>query len=259
MKYNYFPIVRQGNKWNDIKHYKELIPKNIDNLVEAFGGTFSLIRKLSDDDDFKIDKMIVYENDKKFINLFWHTINNIDKVRLLSIDYYNSVRPSKLFSDNKQFLFDLADKHGLDKEYILNKYKTLGFCKASPITDKYYNNLRYLKELAKEITFKDDFNEIKIDTYGKDDFIFIDPPFLSSSNKSYCEYSKADDQEFIIDKTKIFIDIYNLMKHTKAKVMLIINKNSINDYIFNEFYQSEYIRVYQLSKKKEILGIYTNY
>lgn len=47
----------------------------------------------------------------------------------------------------------------------------------------------------------------------------------------------------------MFIDILKLLETAKCKVMLIINKNAITEYIFKKWIVGEYQRTYALSKK----------
>ena len=49
------------------------------------------------------------------------------------------------------------------------------------------------------------------------------------------------------------------MLTAKAKIMLIINDNALNRYIFNKFIKGSYLRLYQLTKTKSNHLIVTNY
>ena len=59
--------------------------------------------------------------------------------------------------------------------------------------------------------------------------------------------------------TSILLDILELLKNAKCKVMLIINKLNILEYLFKDFIRGEYIRIYQNTKKKMKHLIITNY
>ena len=59
--------------------------------------------------------------------------------------------------------------------------------------------------------------------------------------------------------TQIIIDILDYIKTSKCKVMLIINKLNILEYLFNDFIKDEYLKIYQISKKKMYHLIITNY
>ena len=49
---------RFGNKTNDIKHFKHLLPLDVKIVVEPFGGTFAVTRIIYND-----DKYVNYVND----------------------------------------------------------------------------------------------------------------------------------------------------------------------------------------------------
>ena len=92
-------------------------------------------------------------------------------------------------------------------------------------------------------------------TYKDDDdaFLFLDPPYLFSDNSGY------QAQNIETDMTKIVLDILDLIKNCKCKVMLIINKLCILGYLFNDYIRGEYDKTYSLTKKKSKHLIITNY
>lgn len=90
-------------------------------------------------------------------------------------------------------------------------------------------------------------------------FVFIDPPYLSSDNTSYHGVITTDKDNRIVDNTVMFIDIMKFMSTAKCKVMLIINKNALNEYIFKDFIVGSYDKIYSLSKRHDKLLICTNY
>ena len=94
------------------------------------------------------------------------------------------------------------------------------------------------------------FNKYKNDEKA---FIFIDPPYLFSDNSRYFPQNEFKDM------TSIIIDILELLKTAKCKVMLIINKLNILEYLFKDFIRGEYIKTYSLTKKKMKHLIITNY
>ena len=68
-----------------------------------------------------------------------------------------------------------------------------------------------------------------------------------------------DKNNFIIDNTYIYVCLINTLKTAKAKIMLIINDNALNRYIFNNYIKGSYIRIYQITKRKNNHLIITNY
>ena len=61
-------ILRTGNKQNDIKFFKHLLPLDVNTVVEPFGGSFSVIKH------FYID-----------VNKYKSHINDLDETFVLSI------------------------------------------------------------------------------------------------------------------------------------------------------------------------------
>jgi site-specific DNA-adenine methylase len=58
---------RLGNKDTDIKYFKHILPLDVVNIVEPFGGTFSVIRNVYSDDKYskfvkKINNHLVITN-----------------------------------------------------------------------------------------------------------------------------------------------------------------------------------------------------
>ena len=91
-------------------------------------------------------------------------------------------------------------------------------------------------------------------------FIFWDPPYLDSFNDCYFKKeSRLLKDNVINDNTKMFIDIKNYLDNDKVKQMLIINKNSITEYIYNKYIVGFYKKLYQLTKNKTEHLIICNY
>ncbi|MFM7989608.1 MAG: DNA adenine methylase, partial [Candidatus Fonsibacter sp.] len=84
-------------------------------------------------------------------------------------------------------------------------------------------------------------------------FLFLDPPYLFSNNKTYIP------QQEETDMTQILVDIYEYFQTCKCKVMLIINKLSLLDYLFKGYIKGEYLRIYQMGKTRSNHLIITNY
>ena len=118
------------------------------------------------------------------------------------------------------------------------------------------NYINYLKKSS--ITNQDACKVLQKYKNNKNAFIFCDPPYLDSNNTSYNQrtYNKNN---FIFDNTYIYVCLINTLKTAKAKIMLIINDNALNRYIFNNYIKSSYIRIYQITKRKTNHLIITNY
>ena len=103
-------------------------------------------------------------------------------------------------------------------------------------------------ELIKHINFshEDAFNYIERFLYDEKAFIFLDPPYLFSDNKSY---SPQRDES---DNTDYYIKLISILNNpnVKAKIMLIINDLKILRFIFKDYIKGDYGKIYQLSNKK---------
>jgi hypothetical protein len=134
-----------------------------------------------------------------------------------------------------------------------------------------YPDSRFFKDLEKQkfLIFFDwikkskftnlNYSEI-FDEYAnkKNCFIFLDPPYLDSFNNNYNNGNKNDINNYIIDKTNIFIDIIVLLKKSKCEIMLIINKNAITNFLYKKYIKDEYNKLYQCTKNKTIHYIISN-
>ena len=59
--------------------------------------------------------------------------------------------------------------------------------------------------------------------------------------------------------TAIILDTLELLKSAKCKVMLIISKLNILEYLFKDFIKGEYSKIYAITKKGMKHLIITNY
>ena len=94
---------------------------------------------------------------------------------------------------------------------------------------------------------------------NKDAFIFCDPPYLTSNNTKYKGLNEYDENKNIVDNTKIYIELLEYLKTSKCKIMILLNKNAIIDYIFKDYIKDHYHKIYQVFKKKEHINIICNY
>ena len=140
------------------------------------------------------------------------------------------------------------------------------------IHDYIINNIFVRGNMFKDIKNFDNFNQIEknildnalitnldytevFKTY-KDDpnaFLFLDPPYLFSDNSNYASQVRDTDM------TQIIIDILEFIKYCKCKVMLIINKLNLLEYLFKDNIKGEYLRIYQISKKRAKHLVISNY
>ena len=71
-------------------------------------------------------------------------------------------------------------------------------------------------------------------------FVFLDPPYLFSNNATY--FSQNEDT----DMTDIIVYIHEYLKNCKCKVMLVINKLKILEWLFKGYINGEYDKIIRL-------------
>jgi site-specific DNA-adenine methylase len=248
---------RLGNKENDIKFFNHLLPLDVLNIVEPFGGTFAVTRKIYND-----DKYIKYvnDNDKQLFKIY----HDPDGYKKMIVDFNNYLllttleqSNGKKYGDTKkliEYINNSSYDDDLKKSYIANKIIRGSFCKMtkSTNTDKFIN-------IMKKINFSCEDWETFINIHKTNDntFIFLDPPYLFSDNSTYS--AQSDDNT--PDMTDILYKIYEIFKDnkTKARIMLIINDLKILRWLYKDYIKGSYTRIYQLSKKKSSHLIICNY
>jgi len=257
-----FCSVRLGNKQKDIQYFCHLLPKqeDVDAVGEPFAGSFAVIRNCyynvptiyCADNDLQFKKTIdnrlkhlpeYYEFNKKYKE-FTNTLMITEKGKKF-ISAVNKPKVKEWINENKGIL-----EIDFERDLMIRGLIT------QPSTKLNYDNLA---NLYNRIIWSDDFktvlNALKDNESG---FVFLDPPYLSSNNNDYYGNISSNDNN-INDNTGLFIDIMNFFKTAKCKVMLIINKNAINEYIMNGYIKHSYSKRYGISQRKEQLMVCTNY
>lgn len=277
----YFSYV--GNKKFDIKFFKNYINLNdIETFVEPFCGWCAISHflywkenkknlnyVLNDNDPYLISFLKKIKNNKssKFIldGVIWFLKNNEEEIINNNKFFYNYLK------NNKNY-YDITNLY-IDKFYIRRTSTVWHFYRKNKlefwekkILNNYNNYLKFDWFFCNEKInyFNDDYMTI-FEKYKDNEkaFLFLDPPYLWWNNKYYfwfcCENEKVDEENFICDNTEIYINIKNFIETCKCKVLLIINKNKINEYLFKNFIKGEYIKIYQLTKYKWYHLIISNY
>ena len=231
-------IRRIGSKQNDIKHFSHLLPLEVETVIEPFGGSFAVIKFVYKDinkykfhiNDFDDSLYYIYTHFEEYLQAF-DIINEFYN----KLEGYNYEKGIKI----KAYIDELKI-NDIIKEYIkLNFFIRGGIFK--PLKNKNYDeNERsiLINSLFANEDYINIFNKYKNDEKA---FIFIDPPYL------------------FFNMTSMIIDILELLKTAKCKVMLIINKLNILEYLFKDFIRGEYLKTYSLTKKKMKHLIITNY
>lgn len=224
---SHFPISYTGNKRQDIKFFEEYLPKKINNMYEPFCGSGAV--------SFHLRGII-----KDLIIL-----NDISELLIkLYIVYMSHGLPG---------LNKWVEDPEIKKEIIeLCGYGTFGYGRNkedfhfSKNTRKKQLFLNMLK--SKAILICGDHKNSVIDA-SEGDFIYYDPPYIDTSNKNYSLTNDIEEGKYlrVIDNTKFYIEILEILKNSKANVMVIVNKNYLMEFVFKGFIRGSYIKKYNRS------------
>jgi site-specific DNA-adenine methylase len=252
-----------GSKRQDIKFYENYIPdpQNIKISIEPFGGSgYTSLYLFSKNDKIK---SIINDTDEILINFFNQLKNNFD----LIIDSYNKLlaqHPSK--EQFKELVKEFEENKGDNLRrailyLFLVKFRGIRFLryplppkKIKPLDKSKYTVFQnWLKNT--EFNLKDyteTFNDIKkLKNNGV--FVLLDPPYLESYNAYYSNFrNHKDEDNYLLDNTKIYIDIVKFLKNSSKNIIFIINKNSITEFLYKDFILDEYNKMYSLTKNKAV-------
>lgn len=264
-KFKFFPMLRLGNKTQDIKKFYEYLPfENIDNVIEPFGGSFAVIRNVYNDS--KYHKLIA-ENDKSFLSSLDQILGDTDKWER----FVNEVN-SEIFDNEKykygthminfekkkecqELLENIRINYGYEKQMVNDLY-----CPRGTLKRYSYQNLEHLREIYKQITIYDDYKTVmELHKDNPNSYIFVDPPYILSDNMKYKGMDNTNGDKVIVDNTEIYIYLTEFIKECKCKIMIIINDCALTQYLFKGYIKDKYKKTYQLSQKRDTLAIITNY
>jgi site-specific DNA-adenine methylase len=245
------PLGCFGNKKRECKKYfLDIIKNNIDDdyiFVEPFCGSASV-------------SYLVYNNTK--IKQFH--INDLDKLR---IDFYNNMKDEDKRNELYKIENDILEKGQEEYDKYVDKTKLKTDYWSYVIGGRIYSFRNGLFPTTKKIIIKpipdkwiEFFNISKITNQDwkeimeeyKDNekaFIYLDPPYLSSFNGSYTQYNTSiDENKFIIDNTKIYIDILDFLKNSKCKILFSINNNAITRHLYKDYIKQDYLKSYDTTQ-----------
>lgn len=231
-------LSRLGNKQNDIKYFKDHLPLDSKIIIEPFAGSFAVIRNIYYDIKYK---RVINDKDESWFGILRDIRKDPEAVIKEIYDEWEKLTNGGLTRKYCKFSDTLCVR-GMIKEpnsALQNIFLLSSLLNSSTVT-----NDDFLKVCEK---YKN----------NKDAFIFLDPPYLDSYNKSY--FTDQATSKDLQDNTKMFVDFKEILNSYKCKVMLIINNNYLTRYIYSDYIKGEYDKVYQLTKRKNSHLIITNY
>jgi len=256
-----------GNKRTEIKNIFPYLTHemilNIDTIVEPFCGSCA----------FSLDMFC-----KKGYSDIDYNVNDIDDQL---IDFLNVVK-----KDGFRPFYDYAKKYDYDRtdqeirmeaktEYKNNKNAFTFFMKEktkqrlyiSKKMNSFTNEYNYVKFDKTDAFFNKanitccDYKTI-FEQYMDNDksLLFIDPPYFDSKNLQYsCMRNKDINNGDMTDNTRFYVDILEILKNGKCKIICILNNNKLMKFLYGDYIKSIYDKTYQMTKKKTTHMIITNF
>ena len=256
-----FYFAWSGNKRSEIKHFIDYIKEaNPSRVIEPFCGSCAVSLHSSIREGIKCD-YILNDTDRGLLAVLNHAKANgcaelfqfcLDNRDLTKEEYkklckeaktnpnaFNTTYYNKVHNRVPGLYPPPEKKIGLD----FNKYtKTDAFFKDAVITQEDY------KECMNK--YKDDAEAL----------LFLDPPYLDSSNSCYSQYTKnADGENIALDNTEMYVFILEFLKVCKCKIIMVMNGNALTHYIFRPWIKKEYTKLYQATKRKTTHFLITNF
>lgn len=128
------------------------------------------------------------------------------------------------------FLNSAARGHMFDYKKDKKELKVISF--------KHVNTLLNNAEVLQS-DYLDIFNQFKGNPNA---LMYLDPPYFDSFNMNYHMHQQ--------DNSKMLVDIISLLESCQCKVLFIINKCALTEYLFRRWNIGEYNKTYGLTRKR---------
>ena len=298
-KINRSPLFYVGDKYKLMKQLVDLFPNKINNFYEPFVGGGTVFLNVEANKYFlnDIDKHLV--NIHKFLisnaknpNKFFDDVEKIINKYKLSHSYKKGIVPDSLKKEFKKTYYAKFNKDGYEKLRIhVNKKKKndplvlyilliYGFNRMLrfngggkfnlPVGNVDFNKnvvsslntyFDFVRDRKTTFTSKDFREFFDKNDYSKNDFVYLDPPYLitaSEYNKLWGEKPESDLLNLIDDLNKqgIKFALSNVTHYNGSKNKLLIGW--MKKYNVHKI-ESNYISYYNNKKKKIIEVLITNY
>jgi site-specific DNA-adenine methylase len=239
-----------GNKRKEVAHFNNIDFDKYDIIIEAFAGSGAVSRWLYICKGLKNKTYILNDTDTEYINF---------------LKYVKENGSSKLYDYANETLKDMTKekwraitnkKDKTPEEYFFSRKATiLGGMYPLRIEGKEFkkreiDNDEFFKAPNVILTNEDYKTVIGEYINNPKVLIFFDPPYLESYNAEYSINEKQGYGETIVDNTSYYIDILKMMSKATAGILMIINSNSLMDYVYRDYIKKTYDYVYQIAKTK---------
>jgi len=277
-----------GGKYKLLPQLFKYFPQNINNFYDIFGG--------GGDVSFNIKAKHIYLFDKneELINIYQQLNDNFIKEIEKIINKYNLSKTNKeeylklrtYYNDN--YSFGLKNINKYQSAVILYTLLSYSFNNFIGFNKKnFFNvpfgmnrssfNISMKNKLKKYINFINnndinfiykDFKDINVNNFNKEDFIYLDPPYLITTGsylRSYnLKWNKETEKELLlfikkIIAKKINFGLSNVIEHKGLKNNLLINfikDNNLKMEILNKNYNNCNYQCLNTDKKTIEIYVY---
>lgn len=239
------PIIKySGGKRKEIKFFEKYIPQKFNRYIEPFFGggavyfylepenaiindlnnnLIDFYKTLATNRELIIEQLSTLENNEETYYKMRDMLNNkIQKEYLDAVIYYyiNKTCFSGMIRYNSKGEFNVP----------FGWYKKVDFTKL--LTEEASNLLS--KATITNVDFEEVFNQAE-----EDDFIFLDPPYMSVfQNYNPNGFSEEDQKR-----------LFECFKSTKAKCLLVISDLGIIRELYKDYIKEEYQKTYSINVK----------
>jgi len=238
---NLKPLVKwSGGKSEEIKLFKEYIPKDYNIYLEPFIGGGALFFHLNplkavindvhtELTDFYKSIHNGYSNDiYEFMNKHPNNETTYYKVRD-DMNIKTELDNAKRFYYLRKTCFRGMLRYNKNGKFNIpyGKYKTINFNDIN--NDEYYNLLK------RTTIFNKDFEFIFNNYNDENNFMFLDPPYDSEfTDYGYCQFGKNEHNKLAL-----------LFKNTKIKCLMIIGKTDFIEDLYKDYIVGSYDKTYK--------------
>ena len=242
------PIIKySGGKRREIKFFERYIPEKFDRYIEPFFGGGAVYFYLEP------EKAIINDLNTNLVNFY----------KTFSTSREDLIKELSTLENDETTYYEIRDmlNNKISREYLdatiyyyINKTCFSGMIRYNSKGDfnvpfGRYKKVDFIKPLTKEasnllskatitnVDFEDVFKEAK-----EGDFIFLDPPYMSTfQNYNPDGFSEQDQKR-----------LFECFKKTKAKCLLVISDLGIIRELYKDYIKEEYQKTYAINVKNRM-------